>query len=322
MKSTALIGEGGFVASNLLLKKHFDKCYNSKNIDSIKLSPNFDLTICAAAPGSMFEANRNPNLDRNRIEKLIKDLEKLKTQTFVLISSICVLSKYSSGQSESNKNFEAVIPYGRNRRKLELFCKDKFTNCYIIRLPSLFGKNLKKNLIFDILNPMPTFLTDERYQKLLQNTQSKLRDIIRSLYLYDTNLKVYQLDRNLFNFLEFRSEIEHEVVNLGLSAISFHNPKSTHQFYNLNRFWSDLELILDNDIREIHLATEPLTVGSIFEELLGFTMPEGGAVLHHEDIHTDHSSIWGKNGNYIEESSQVLIELKTLFKSEIQKSHD
>ena len=42
--------------------------------------------------------------------------------------------------------------YGRNRYYVEKFVNSHFANCTIIRLPSLFGKGLKKNFIYDLLH--------------------------------------------------------------------------------------------------------------------------------------------------------------------------
>lgn len=45
--------------------------------------------------------------------------------------------------------------YGRNRARLEAFVKEKFNNYLLIRLPGIFGSNMRKNYIFDLLTKSP-----------------------------------------------------------------------------------------------------------------------------------------------------------------------
>jgi hypothetical protein len=135
----ALIGYTGFVGSNLLNKikdKENLDLYNSKNINKIK-NINYDEVICAGLPATKWIANKYPNKDTKNLNKLINNLKKVKCDLFILISTIDVHNK-----SEV---------YGNNRKLFENFIKKKF-NYIIIRLPALFGKGLKKNIIFDLLN--------------------------------------------------------------------------------------------------------------------------------------------------------------------------
>ena len=51
--SSAIIGNTGFVGSNLIRQRHFDAFYNSKNIET----KSFDLVICAGVPAVKWLAN-------------------------------------------------------------------------------------------------------------------------------------------------------------------------------------------------------------------------------------------------------------------------
>jgi len=57
-----IIGYTGFVGEHLSSQRKFAGHFNSKNICDMAQSK-FDTIVCAAAPGSMFEANKYPERD-------------------------------------------------------------------------------------------------------------------------------------------------------------------------------------------------------------------------------------------------------------------
>ena len=102
MTNDAIIGHTGFVGGTLARQHLFGAKYNSSNIDTIAQST-FNTVVCAAAPGSMFIANRHPDRDRAAIEALIDQLSKVKAKRFVLISSIAVLADFASGADDEDR---------------------------------------------------------------------------------------------------------------------------------------------------------------------------------------------------------------------------
>ena len=139
-KKIAILGYSGLVGSNFynqIKKSDFKKyLFNSKNIKKIK-NREFDIVFCSALPSKKWLANKYPKKDNLNTNKLIKSIENINAKVFVLISTIDVKFKHT---------------YGKNRLKLESFIKKKFKKKVIIRLPGLFGGNLKKNIIYDLLN--------------------------------------------------------------------------------------------------------------------------------------------------------------------------
>ena len=89
--TNALIGYTGFVGGNILKQHSFEHLYNSKNIEEIQ-NKNFELIVCAAAPGTKWLANKEPENDMATIERLITNLKTVTAKKFVLISSIDVYS--------------------------------------------------------------------------------------------------------------------------------------------------------------------------------------------------------------------------------------
>lgn len=149
----ALIGYTGLVGQNILNCKkgqHFD-LYNSKNIQNIERQ-NYDLTIIAAPSAIKWKANKNPLKDLESILSLLKKLYSFDSKKVILFSTVDVYGSEIGNRLDETAHLDLERhPYGKNRLILENYCKDNF-NTTIVRLPGLFGKFLKKNIIYDLLN--------------------------------------------------------------------------------------------------------------------------------------------------------------------------
>ena len=149
--NTGLIGATGYVGGSLLSQFKFDELYSSSNITHI-CGKTFSLVVCSAAPAKKWIANREPEVDLQNIRGLIENLKTIACDRFVLISTVDVF-KSSIGIDESSPVEENYLdPYGLNRRYLEKFVQNHFSNHLIVRLPGLVGPMLRKNVIFDFLN--------------------------------------------------------------------------------------------------------------------------------------------------------------------------
>lgn len=317
--SRCLVGHTGFVGSTLTQQLDFSHLFNSANIDGIDPKICFEVAVCAAAPGSMLEANRNPETDLEKLKDLMAHLDRLQAERFVLISTIAVLADFSDGPTESTCRYETELAYGRNRRALEEFCQRRFANSLVVRLPALFGQGLKKNFIFDLLNPVPSMLTEERLDELKSTLPPQLSATLAKLYSPGPMTGFVKLDRQALKVRPERSAIEKAVEASGHAAVYFHNPETTYQYYNMERLWQDITRAQNVGLRAIHLATEPLAAGHIHQRLLGRPMPESRARLHREDMHTQHAVVWGRQGPYLEDATTTLDQLAAFFESESVK---
>lgn len=299
----ALLGYSGFVGRNLLAQHSFNGKFGSSDTSAL-CGASFDTLVCAAAPGSMFHANRSPYQDAARIKHLISSLRDARARRFILISSIATIGSLGSGEDESTTKFEHTLAYGRNRRTLEHFCQVHFPNCLIVRLPALFGDGLRKNLIFDMLNPLPSMLTDDRFKEMRDRAGPKLRQTIDELY--EPKDSMFQLDRIALGSHRSRGALEAFVQTTKTSAAQFHNPRSSFQFYDLTRLWADIIRASDAGLSLVHLVTEPISASRIYRHVLGTSMPSSDAALHHEDVHTCHANIWARDSPYLEDADEVL----------------
>ncbi len=300
-----IIGSTGFVGGALCRQHDFAGRYTSRNIMSIGEEP-WDTVVCAAAPGSMFEANTAPESDARKVAALCDDLRKARAKRFVLISSIAVLEDFAGQDDEGTTRFQQALAYGRNRRALEVFCTEQFENCLVVRLPALFGPGLRKNFIFDLMNPMPSMLTADKLAALSDGLEASQAAELAQLYHPDPATGMLKLDRAAHDAGPRRAELDAAVSALGASATQFHNPETTYQYYDIMRLWQDIGVAWGAGLDLVHLATEPLRADRIHRRLTGRDMPPTGARLHREDMRTRHADLWGQQGGYLQNADDVL----------------
>ena len=148
----AIVGYSGFVGSNLLQFYKFDYFYNSKKFIDAK-NKSFDTIFFCGVPAVKWYSNKYPDEDNKVINDLKNILDTITVNKIILISTIDV---YNNVEIQSNEdtyiNFSENHTYGKNRFLFEEYIKNRYENYYIIRLPALFGKGLKKNIIYDLIN--------------------------------------------------------------------------------------------------------------------------------------------------------------------------
>ncbi|MEE4155022.1 MAG: hypothetical protein V2I27_12755 [Erythrobacter sp.] len=300
-----LIGHTGFVGSNLARQARFARVYNSRTIEGLG-GERFDALVCAAAPGSMFEANRDPAADRAKVHALIEQLDRVEADRFVLVSSIAVLARFDGCDDEGTSAFQTELAYGRHRRELEAFVEDRFADHLIVRLPALFGEGLKKNLVFDLLNPVPSMLPAQKLAVIGEALEPPLAQMLSELYAPGALAGVAMLDRAALARHPRRGVLEAALIAMGQDAIQFHHRDTTYQYYELARLWADIETALAAGLTHLHCATEPLRAADIHQRLTGRPMPETTARLHAENMHTRHAALWGREAPYLADAGEVL----------------
>ena len=308
----ALVGCRGFIGSILARQREFGAQFDSSTFRNAA-PDTYGTIVCAAAPGSMFEANRFPDRDMGRIESLIAQLTRVRAERFVLISSIAVLADFGAGADEETVDFQTATAYGRNRRTLEVFCSSHFDNCLILRLPALFGPGLRKNFLFDILNPMPSYVDRPRMTAMSQQLPPPLGAGLARLYTWNDELGLFVIDRTALDASGRRADYDSAVLDQGLSALQFTNRQSRFQFYELGRLADDIDLLSRHSVEVAHLATEPLDAALVFEAVTGSPMPETTAKLHLEDMRTRYAALWRSKPPYISSAGATLGRLRLFF---------
>ena len=146
--------------------------------------------------------------------------------------------------------------YGKNRYYLEEWVKNNISDYLIVRLPGLFGKNIKKNFIYDLINYIPNMLSSEKYEELISKD-----DYIKDYYHLQENgfYKCQELT------IDEKEKLKLYFKKIGFSALNFTDSRGSFQFYNLNNLWRDINIAINNNIKIINLATEPVTISEIYK---------------------------------------------------------
>jgi len=285
-----LVGYTGFVGSNLYRTGTFDEVYNSKNIESAYgLKP--DLLVYAGVRAEKYLANHFPDKDREAIAQAKRNIDAIQPQKLVLISTIDVLDTPAKADENTKINNESLQPYGLNRYELEEWVRTEYPDSLIIRLPALFGKNLKKNFIYDYINVIPFMLKAEKYAELAEHN-SDLE-------------KYYKLLDN--GFYQCKDLPQNEKINLRqifmelkFTALNFTDSRSVFQFYPLDRLWGDINIAMENGLHIWHAATEPIAAAEIYQYMEGTEfVNELGITPPYYDYRTKYFSIWGGQNGYI-----------------------
>ena len=295
--SNALVGYTGFVGSNMYASGEFDAVYNSKNIkDAYGTKP--DLLVYSGLRAEKYLANNAPEKDMELIIQAEENISKISPQKLVLISTIDVFKVPKDVDENSKIDTEGLHAYGYNRYQLELWVREKHPDALIIRLPGLFGKNIKKNFIYDYINVIPFMLRQDKFHELADQEPELV--------------KYYQLQENGFykvNDLEGaeKEQIKSKFLKLGFSALNFTDSRSKYQFYNLGRLWDDIKTALDNDIQLWHPATEPVSAGELYHYLTGkaFVNELNGQPADY-DYRTIYGEVFGGTDGYICSKEEIL----------------
>lgn len=268
---------------------------------------------CCAAPGSMVAANANPTADRQAVEDVFARLVSLQPTRVVLISTIAALRGFGRHTAENEAIAETTTPYGTHRAWLEGAVLDTWKdNATVVRLPALFGRGLKKNALYDLLHPLPSFLK----RPDAEATFTLLGDAWQTQGSWTDNL--WFLNREQ---AEQHPQAPTWVAGLhqaGLSSWRFAHPDSRYQFYDTARLVDDVRTVQKAGISIAHLCPAPLRLGDV-ATAFGVTLPASTAAVHSEDVYTSYAALWGAPSPYIADRAQVLATILAFLRQEGQR---
>lgn len=296
-----LVGNTGFVGSNIYQSGEFDKGYNSKNI-SRAYGTKPELLVYSGLPAEKFLANSNPDKDMELIREAEKNIKLIAPKKIILISTIDVFKNPINVNEDAIIDIENLHPYGYNRYQLEIWVRKHFKDAIIIRLPALFGNNLKKNFIYDFINIIPTMLKKDKFTELL---------------LLDKEIeKYYKLQDNGFYKVLELSRDEKEILKekfktFEFSALNFTDSRNMYQFYPLDRLWKDINICIENNIKLWHAATEPIVIEELYKYLTGKDFKnEVLETTIKYDYKTVNDDLFGGKNGYICNKEKILEAIK------------
>ena len=301
-----LVGYTGFVGSNLHMQYGFDDVFNSTNIeDAFELNP--DLCVYAGVRAEKFLSNSNPEADMAVIENAMENIKRINPKRLVLVSTIDVFASPAGCDENTPVVEEGLHAYGFNRYQLEKWCVANIENCHIVRLPGLFGANIKKNFIYDIIHILPTALNESKF-----NEFSEKEELVSKYYIKQEN-GFYMLKP--FTEAE-RANLLEVFKRLGFSALNFTDSRAVFQFYNLAYLWGHTKYAVENRIDLMHLAVEPVSAKELYHGIRGedFTN-EITATPPSYDFKSIHEYAFGGRNGYIFSKQRVINEVRNFVKN-------
>ena len=136
--NTALVGHTGTIGSSLINTRTITHRYNSANINDLR-QYHYELVIVAAPSGNRLTVAEDPTGDAENIAGIIQELQQTQIKRIILISTVDTIARPDTA-------------YGRNRLALENAVKELGIEYHILRLSTLVGKTIKKNVLFDLKN--------------------------------------------------------------------------------------------------------------------------------------------------------------------------
>jgi hypothetical protein len=150
-----LVGSTGLVGSALQEQTSFDRVYSSSNFHEITTGswPIDHLVLCCL-PASKWKVNQDPLSDLENIFSIIDILSSICANHVTLISTIDVYGRECAFMDEIVTPELKSPSYGANRLLFEMLVKERLwcNSLQIVRLPALYHRLIKKNILFDLTN--------------------------------------------------------------------------------------------------------------------------------------------------------------------------
>lgn len=295
-----LVGYTGFVGSNIVKSRSFDMLFNSSNIEqAYGTAP--DLCVYSGVRAEKFLANAAPEKDFEAILGAEDNIRKIKPKKLILISTADVYADPREVDENTVIDPETLQPYGKHRFHLEEWVRANVRDYLIVRLPGLFGDNLKKNFLYDLIYALPSMLTAAKYSELSQKEALIAR--------------CYHNRGDGFYRCECGDESEKALLRqafgrAGFSAVNFTDSRAVFQFYNLAYLWGHIELAAANGIHLLNLAVEPVGAAEIYRVVKGKPFDnEMEKPVPVYNIKTIHDALFGGKDGYIFDKEQTMREI-------------
>ena len=304
-----IVGYTGFVGSNLIESHVFDGMFNSKNVtDAYGKNP--DLLVYSGVPAEMFLANQNPEADRALMNQAIENIKQICPKKIVLISTIAVYQNPDGVDEDYAIDENTLTAYGANRLYLERWVEANIKDHLIVRLPGLYGKNLKKNFIYDFIHYIPPMLNEAKYKELSEKEALVQQHfVLQENGFYKCMLPVEAKEQ--------RKALKEAFKRTGFSALNFTDSRGTFQYYHLNRLWDDILIALEHGLTKLNLAVEPVTIAELYRELTGESfVNELPKAIPYFNYKTKHAAFWGGADGYLLTKEAVLKDVKAYIASQ------
>ncbi len=304
-----LVGSTGFVGSNLMSSHTFSQAVHSTDVEEAYGSAP-KLLVYAGMRAEKYLANRFPKEDKRLAEEALENMKKIQPQKLVLISTIDVYQDSKEKDEDSVMEKDASFAYGYHRQLLEEWVREEFDDVLILRLPALFGKNLKKNFLYDYCHVIPSMLTEDKFLEL-----SEQEPVLRSYYEKQEN----GFYRCCPLSLKEKEEAKQAFLRIGFTAMNFTDSRAEYQFFPLADLWEWIVKLKDQDIPVFNLTSEPVSAAKIYEFLTGgktFVNEISKEPVQY-DLRTKYAGRFGGANGYLYEKMDILKRIKDFAEQEM-----
>lgn len=308
-KKVYLVGSTGFVGNNLVENGCFDMMAHSTDVKNMYYHEP-DILIYAGVTGTKWLANQNPDRDQENIESAKKNINLIKPKKLVLISTVDVYDNLNKTNEQSVICENNLHTYGQHRYRLEKWVESNCSDYHIVRIPALYGKDLRKNFVYDLINLIPMMLKDEDLKKI----ELRIANITKFYEKNNDGLNVLKAGIEPMRLADLRMKF----VDITENALQFTNSNSTYQFYNLKWLWKDIQDTINNKIKVRNIVTEPIKAGDLYQCVVGRQWINNVPAEINYNIQT----IYGKESKYTKSKETVLDDLKKYCIKEIKKKYE
>lgn len=296
-----LVGKTGFVGANLWASGAFSEGWSSKDIqNAYGLKP--DVLVYAGVRAEKYLANRDAEADWKQVHTAIDNIHAIGPKQLVLISTVDVYPRPQNVDEDSAISMDDLQPYGRNRYRLEQVIRQDYEDALIVRLPALYGRNIKKNFIYDMLTIIPHMLNEAKYQELAKQDMR-----IRESYVRQENgfYQCIATDR------KNRKILKKSFQRLDFTALDFTDSRAVYQFYPLQQLWDHIEVALRSGIKLLNMATEPIQAAELYYFVYGTPFDnEIQDTPPYYDYKTKYDSLFGGQWGYVLSKASVMEDIR------------
>jgi len=150
-----LVGSTGLVGSALQEQTAFDRTYSSSHFHQILTeSWPIDHLVLSCLPATKWRVNQDPLSDLTNVFSIVDILSSICADHVTLVSTIDVYGHDCAFMDETVTPPLGKPSYGANRLLFEGLVKERLwcNSLQIVRLPALFHRFIKKNILFDLIN--------------------------------------------------------------------------------------------------------------------------------------------------------------------------
>jgi hypothetical protein len=160
------------------------------------------------------------------------------------------------------------------------------------------------------------FIEARRFEDLVNLTELSKKVVLENAYSYDEANDRYILDDFLKE--DETKELIETLEKQGFSSLNFTHSESEFQFYDLHNLWKDIRIGLENNLKTLNVAVEPIKAKEIAHKFFGMNFSNITREPPFKyNMKTKYAKLFGKEADYLYSREETLHLLMNFF-SQVQ----